>query len=203
MSSDYSSHQPGPALNGHTPPPTPAGPIPGRKGPLAVLLSGVGLGIVGFTLLLIGAFSGVGGLMNAASDQEQLHSGEPSSLTTEADTMYGIFISGSESIQCYAENEGGAPVDLSTPGYQSQVNNREQVLVMETGPSDTHVMILCETDNEGDYFVGETVGSSLGGIAGPTVAGIALMGLGGILLIVGIIWLVIRQGQIKQARTQV
>lgn len=202
MSSGPSSYQPGPSGYGSVPAPPPARPVPGKKGPLAVLLSGVGLGVIGFALLLIGAFTGVGGMMDAASEQDQIQSGQPTSLATEVDTTYGIFVSGSASIQCYAENEEGSPVALRTPDYQSQVNNREQVLVMETGTADTDVMILCETDNDGDYYVGETVGASLGGIAAPVIIGVVLMGLGGIGLIAGIVWLLLRQGQIKQARVQ-
>lgn len=211
MSSEYPStpHEPSgegyPAMPGGSggavpPQPTPAGEIPGRKGPLAVLLSGIGAGVLGFILLLAGAFSGIGSLVSAAEDQQQLPSGEPSVMSTEADTTYGIFVSGSATIQCYAENGDGVPVEIRTPGYHGEVSNREQVLVMETGPSDTSVTILCETDNELDYYVGETVGSSIGGMAAPAIAGVLLMGIGGVLVIAGIIWLVIRQGQIKRAR---
>lgn len=201
------SYQPGPqphpepygAATGG-PQPAPPARTRGRKGPLAMLISGIACGIIGVVLFVIGAGVGIGGAVSAGKEQVMLESGTPHTLDVDADTKYGIYLNGPTTVRCYAENQNDEPVQIEAPGANITVNNRDRVLVITTGSADTSMTLLCETDNGGDFFFGENFGDKLGGMVAPMVIGGILGFLGFPLTIAGIVWLVVRNREIKRAR---
>ena len=200
------SYQPGPQSQPQPygfaggPQSTPPARTRGRKGPLAMLISGIACGIIGIVLFVVGAGVGIGGAVSAGKEQVMLESGTPHNLDVEADTKYAIYLNGPTSVRCYAENQNDEPVEIEAPGANVTVNNRDRVLLITTGPGDTSVNLLCETDNGGDFFFGENFGDKLGGMVAPMVIGGILGFLGFPLTIAGIVWLVVRNREIKRAR---
>src|SRR5690625_7993850 len=78
------SYQPGPQPYPEPYGSVPGGPQPqhapptrGRKGPLAMLISGIACGLIGVVLILIGAVVSIGGAVSAADGQVMLESGTP------------------------------------------------------------------------------------------------------------------------------
>lgn len=182
------------------PQPQPAPPTRGRKGPLAMLIAGLACGVVSVILILIGAGVGVGGAVAAGQEQVLLEPGTPHTLDVEADMEYGIYLDGPSEVRCYAENQNDEPVEIEAPGANVTVNNRNRVLVITTGPGDTELNLVCETDTGGDFFFGENFGDKLGGMVIPIAIG-AIVGFFAFpLTIGGIIWLVVRNREIKRAR---
>lgn len=201
------SYQPGPQPHPEPygsvpggPQPQPAPPTRGRKGPLAMLISGIACGIIGVVLILIGAGVGIGGAVSAGNEQVMLESGTPHNLDVEADTKYAIYLNGPTTVRCYAENQNDEPVEIEAPGANVTVNNRDRVLLITTGPGDTSLNLRCETDNGGDFFFGENFGDKLGGMVAPLVIGVILGFFAFPLTIGGIVWLVVRNREIKRAR---
>lgn len=175
--------------------------IPGRKGPVALLISGIACGVIAVILIVIGASMGIGGAISLSEEQELLESGEMYSLDTEPEAKYDIYLDMSTSVQCYAENPEGAPLEITAPGGNVTLNNRDRVLVVTTGPADTGMNLLCETDNGADYYIGESVSGKVGGMVAPLIIGVVLAFVAFPLTVAGIIWLVVRSRKISQARS--
>src|SRR5690625_433414 len=72
--------------------------IPGRKGPIALLISGIACGVIAVILIVVGASMGIGGAISLSEKQQLLESGEPHTLDTEPETKYDIYLDGSTSV---------------------------------------------------------------------------------------------------------
>lgn len=130
-----------------------AGQPPARKrskGPKVMVISGA----IG---LLLGAIAVAVGLSTFATNAEHevLESGIRHDLTLDTDTTYDIFVRGSLSITCTAQDSTGADLSVRHPSSNLHINGRERLLTLTTGSNDPVAILHCETNDGTPYYLGQ------------------------------------------------
>lgn len=120
------------------------------KGPKVMVISGaIGLLLSGVLVTLgIGKFA-------TNAEHEMLESGISHDLTLATDESYDIFVHGSVSITCTAQDSTGADLHVNRPSSTLHVNGRERLLTLTTAPHDSVTILQCDTNDGAPYYLGQ------------------------------------------------